>query len=49
MDELFTARLEKEDMQFKEIEELIVRSGREVKELPDRVTKERRLFDVLGV
>lgn len=48
MDEGFIKQLKKEGMTFGDIADLVIKAGGNVKELPDRVTKERRLFDVLG-
>ena len=48
MDEKFQERLVEEGLTFSVIEELLIKTGAEVKELPARVTKERQLFDVLG-
>lgn len=48
MEECFIDQLERENMTFGEIEKIVVAAGREVKELPKRVSKERLLFDVLG-
>jgi pyruvate,orthophosphate dikinase len=48
MDESFLAQLTREQITFGEIETLIRKSGRTVKELPVAVSKTRRLFDVLG-
>lgn len=48
MEDAFLQQLTREKMNFSEIEELIVKGGGEVKELPSRMTKNRLLFDVLG-
>jgi hypothetical protein len=48
LEESFKEQLTRENMTFGEIESLISKAGREVKELPVAVTKARRLFDVLG-
>ena len=48
MDSNFADQLQRENMNFGEIETLVKAAGREVQELPTAVTKERRLFDVLG-
>ena len=48
MDPEFANQLERENMNFGEIESLVTAAGRTVQELPNPVTKARRLFDVLG-
>jgi len=48
MDSRFLDQLGSENMNFTEIEELVVQAGREVRELPKRISKSRLLFDVLG-
>lgn len=48
MDTNFSDQLNRENMNFGEIETLIKAAGRDVQELPVAVTKARRLFDVLG-
>jgi len=48
MDSQFADQLNRENMNFGEIETLVKAAGREVLELPTAVTKARRLFDVLG-
>lgn len=48
MDSNFKDQLQRENMNFGEIETLVKAAGRDVLELPTAVTKARRLFDVLG-
>lgn len=48
MDANFADQLNRENMNFGEIETLVKAAGRKVQELPTAVTKARRLFDVLG-
>ena len=48
MDPAFAEQLNRESMNFDEIETLVRAAGRTVQELPKPVTKARRLFDVLG-
>ena len=48
IEEAFADQLERENMTFSDIEKVIIEAGREVKELPQRVTRNRALFDVLG-
>ena len=48
MDSNFAEQLNRENMKFGDIEDLVKAAGRDVKELPTAVTKARRLFDVLG-
>lgn len=44
----FLEQLTREGMTFSEIEDIITAAGRELKELPERVTETRIMFDVLG-
>ena len=48
LDQAFISQLMRENMEFSEIETLIKQAGRDLKELPERVTENRILFDVLG-
>jgi hypothetical protein len=48
LEQKFLDQLTREGMTFEEIESIINAAGRELKELPERVTKTRVLFDVLG-
>jgi len=48
MESQFADQLQRENMNFGEIENLVKAAGRDVQELPTAVTKARRLFDVLG-
>lgn len=48
LEQKFLDQLTREGMTFEEIEDIINAAGRELKELPERATKTRILFDVLG-
>lgn len=48
LDPSFTAQLVRENVDFQDIKELLVKGGRECVDLPQRVNKKRLMFDVLG-
>lgn len=48
LEQKFLDQLTREGMTFEEIEGIITAAGRELKELPERVSKVRVLFDALG-
>lgn len=48
LEQAFIDQLDREQMDFSQIEELIVKAGGELKEMPETVSKTAILFDVLG-